>query len=864
MAQKKSVDETETLKKRILELEEKLTKSQELNNRLSSENRAVTLERKALESVSDMGFEAIFLSQKGVCVGQNTIAEKMFGYTAEEALGQPGTNWIAPEDRDMVLSKILKGDESPYLATALRKDKSQFPVQIIGKMINFEEEAYRVTSLVDITEKVKAQSAVETTESKYKTLFEGISDAIFIHEIDGKKYGNFTEVNDAACKMYGYTKEEFFSLSPGDFSRFKELKILNKHKYGMNDGWELFEEDHRKKDGSIFPVEVHATAIKIGGKPVIMSLVRDITGRKSSLESLRKSEEKFRLLFEKNSAIELIINPATGEIIDANKAAENFYGWSISKLKAMNISEINTLTPENIKKEMARVTKDEKNFFEFRHRLSDGTIADVEVYSSAIKTGEANYLYSIIHDVSQRKKAEKELQKQSQATEQSPVSVIITNVDGLIEYVNPKFTKVTGYTLEEAQDKTPRILKSGMQEDKFYENLWETILDGNIWQGEIQNKRKNGELYWEKAIISPVKSANGKTTHFLGIKEDITEKRKLMDDLIIAKERAEENEAKFSAITNQSSEGITVTDINGHYAYVNPAFCEMTQYAKDELMKMTAYEMAVKDQKVESYFANKEKMEGVPFRIKLRRKDGSEFLAEVIGKEITIHNKKSALGIIRDVTKRAQAEEDLLIAKQKAEESSRFKTNFIHNLSHEIRTPMNGIMGFSYFLSKPNISQAQQVQYINIIQRSGKQLLRIIDDLLEISQLDSGNPVVTEGEFNLNILNNELFKVFDVQAKEKALSLYLKNGLNLEESAICSDESKLKKILSNLLENAIKFTEIGFVEFGYALDKTHDEPVLKLYVKDTGIGINRDRLEVIFERFSQGGTVFKSKLRMGD
>jgi len=196
--------------------------------------------------------------------------------------------------------------------------------------------------------------------------------------------------------------------------------------------------------------------------------------------------------------------------------------------------------------------------------------------------------------------------------------------------------------------------------------------------------------------------------------------------------------------------------------------------------------------------------------------------------------------------------EKLAIAKEKAEESDRLKTEFINNMSHEIRTPMNGILGFSSFLGKPNLTDEKRNYYVNIIQNSGSQLMRIIDDIIEISRLGTKQVKVIENKICLNELLLKLFSIFDIKAKEQKISLFLKRGLSDEDSNIMLDDLKLNKILSNLLENAFKFTYTGFIEFGYNIVET-DASVsqLKIYVKDTGIGIKPENQEMIFKRFSQ-------------
>jgi signal transduction histidine kinase/CheY-like chemotaxis protein len=189
----------------------------------------------------------------------------------------------------------------------------------------------------------------------------------------------------------------------------------------------------------------------------------------------------------------------------------------------------------------------------------------------------------------------------------------------------------------------------------------------------------------------------------------------------------------------------------------------------------------------------------------------------------------------------------LKIAKEHAEKSDRLKTEFLHNMSHEIRTPINGIMGFSNLLRKPDLDDSEKEEFINIIRHNSEQLLRIIDDILEISKLETKQVRIQNSETNLTHLLSDLYAIFKIKAQEKDILLELTNNLEENESTVMIDESKLLKIINNLVENALKFTSKGFVEVGCSLQ--HND--LKFYVRDSGIGIDRSNHAKIFERFSQ-------------
>jgi len=447
----------------------------------------------------------------------------------------------------------------------------------------------------------------------------------------------------------------------------------------------------------------------------IINLNSDLVAAKLKAE---EGEQKFKQLFYDHAAAKLLICAETGQIFDANPAAAAFYGWSLQELCHMNIDDINTLPFSEIEKEMALAKKNGKVYFEFKHRKVDGVVTDVEVFSSSINISGKQYFYSIIHDISEKKKQEHRIRLLSRSVEQSPVAITITDREGIIEYVNPAFTKITGYSFNEVIGENPRLLKSGKTPDTVYIELWKTITAGKTWYGEIQNKKANGEFYWLNKAISPI-YVNNVLTNFVSISEDITERIKIVQDLIEAKEKAQES--------------------------------------------------------------------------------------------------------------------DLL------------KSAFLANMSHEIRTPMNGILGFAGLLKQAELSGEQQKKYIQIIEKSGARLLNIIDDIVSISKIESGTLGINLTETNIN---NQLQFIYDslkLDAGNKKLKLSFVSPLPEKESIIKTDNEKLYGILSNLVKNAIKYTDKGTIEFGCA--KKGNE--FEFFVKDSGIGIPKGRLDAIFERFIQ-------------
>jgi PAS domain S-box-containing protein len=383
----------------------------------------------------------------------------------------------------------------------------------------------------EIFERKKVLEALVVSEEKFREIFNNASDALYLWELkqDGK-IEKCLEVNEVACKMTGYSREELLKFTPdklNDKESKKKIPLVLKNL--SKDRNITFRAIHVTKSGNQIPVEVSAHLFKLKNKKVILSITRDISKRLAAESALRESEEKYRLLFSAERDAIVIIDRVTNRIVDTNSAALKLYGYSKNEFlskSALDLSDDREMSTKNITN-MEKMGKADIVLQYNKHRKKDGTVFPVEVRAGNFEYSGKIMIYAVFRDISERVKAEESLRKLSRSVEQSPVSVVITDKEGDIEYVNPKFTQVTGYSLSEAIGKNPRILKSGSKSKDEYKNLWDTIISGAEWRGEFQNKRKNGEVYWENATISPIKSESGEITHFLAVKEDITERKRL-------------------------------------------------------------------------------------------------------------------------------------------------------------------------------------------------------------------------------------------------------------------------------------------------------------------------------------------------
>jgi len=327
------------------------------------------------------------------------------------------------------------------------------------------------------------------------------------------------------------------------------------------------------------------------------------------------------------------------------------------------------------------------------------------------------------------------------------------------------------------------------------------------------------------------------------------------------------SESKYRLLADNSGDVIFLLDKDLNYKYVSPAVRNLRGFEPDEVighniietLTTESYERALKTlNEILTAHENKNAPIQKIIELELLRKDGTTVWTEV-KISVSIEDKKNVtgiLGVTRDITEKKKEYEKLVAAKEHAEESDRLKSAFLANMSHEIRTPMNGILGFSELLKKPELTGEQQQVYIKIIEKSGARMLNIINDIIDISKIESGQMKVSFSETNVNEQIEFVFNLFKTEAEQKKLQLSYQNFLPDKEAIILSDREKIYAILINLVKNAIKFTKSGFIEFGYFIDtkiKNNSRNVsdIEFYVKDSGIGIPKNRQEAIFERFIQ-------------
>jgi diguanylate cyclase (GGDEF)-like protein/PAS domain S-box-containing protein len=257
--------------------------------------------------------------------------------------------------------------------------------------------------------------------------------------------------------------------------------------------------------------------------------------------ALAESENRYRSFFETNTAVKLLIDPVDGRIVDANEAAVALYGYPREELLAMSIKDINCLPPERVQEEMRNAEREQRKYFNFPHRLKSGEIRQVEVYSGPIQVSGRHLLFSIIHDVTERHKLEASRRMAQTVFEAAGEAIVVSDAENRIVAVNPAFTRITGYLPQEVIGKNPRLLASGLHDASFYRLLWQRLLQDDRWEGEISNRRKDGQVYVEWLKIALVRDETGQPQQYVALFSDVTERKR--------HEEAVWRQANFDALT---------------------------------------------------------------------------------------------------------------------------------------------------------------------------------------------------------------------------------------------------------------------------------------------------------------------------
>lgn len=532
--------------------------------------------RKLVESINDVLFD---VSPDGTIKYISPSIEKIVNLKPEQLIGHNFLELVYEEDRPFMTDVFRNNRFNEFKSIEYRYRKDDGKIIWVQASAQYAFEGGRIVGrtgvLHDITEQKEAEGQMRQSEERYRRLVNSVNDVIY--EVDATGVLKF--VSPSVMQVLGFSVEEVLNRSIFEFIYHEDVpRIVEKLKMLASRNYNFMEYRYLRKDGSIHWVRSSTSPLMENGVLVGgTGILTDITERKQAEDKLLQSESRYKTIFEENNSIMLLLDPDTGLIKDANPAACAFYGWTKDEICCMKISDINTLSFDEIKTELQKAKELKRRHFIFKHRIKSGEVRDVEVYSGPLQFDNSQYLFSIIQDITGRRKAYDQIRQLSQAVKQSPVSIVITDLSGNIEYANPQACKTSGYSLEELIGNNPRVLKSGETSSEEYAGMWQAIAAGRHWRGVFHNKRRNGELYWESSQISPIFDEKGDVVNYLAVKEDITEQKRIQEELV-------QSEQRFRQVVSQSLTVIWEVDKDGLFTFVSPVATQVWGHQPEELV----------------------------------------------------------------------------------------------------------------------------------------------------------------------------------------------------------------------------------------------------------------------------------------
>jgi PAS domain S-box-containing protein len=830
----------------------------------------------------------------GVIKLLNIRAAKMFGYERDELLGETIESLIPVGLRGKHILHRANFYDNPHTremgigfeVVGQRKNNERFPVEV-GLSVIQHENSIRVISYVsDITKRDRAEKELKDSEHRFKLLLESTPDAILLINSDGR----IIHTNKTVEEMFGYKNEELVDqflevLIPGGNQikhvqdRLKNAAKLHTREMGSDPDIYAI-----RKDSSTFPVEINLNSIEVKNDQMFFAIVRDTSDSKLAEAALARVTNHL-------NAAQMQAQIGSWEWYPDN----NEVWWSDGLFALLGLSQSDTtpsldnffelIYPEDRSAVMQNFERalsspkeyavDDNSFLqEFRIVCPDGSIRWVNSSASNYHVDETEriVIQGYLQDITEQKNTEDDLRKFSRAVEQSASSVTITNTGGNIEYVNPAFSYLSGYSAEEIIGENPRILNSGQTPPEEYSKMWQTIIEGGEWQGEFHNrKHTEEELRQKNAYLAAL---NETTLSIIGrleledlLQSLITRAGQLLQAphgfIYLVDSERNELEIKVAVGAMDDFIGFRVKPGEGLGGKV---------WQKGEPIMFDDYQ-SWNGRTPQSVPEEIGAVAGVPLR------SGSQItgvlgLAYDYGSSKTFGESEfeilTRFGELASISiDNARLYSDAMDARAAAEKANASKSIFLSNVSHELRTPLTAIFGFARIVQKrlqerifPLISSengktqhtvSQVEKSLDIILSESQRLTAMINNVLDLEKIEAGKIDWNMQPIDLKEVITSASTTMDPLYIEKGRSLVIDFQTDLPE--VEGDRDKLHQVMLNLYSNALKFSDKGIV---ICRTCTTDDEIL-VSIIDQGIGISPSDLPFVFDQFRQFGDTLTEK-----
>ncbi len=839
------------------------------------------------------------LDEEGRLIEVNQAWLTLLGYTeAKEVLGKWFGDFLteafAEQFRNNFSTYKKQGGSRGVEVDMVCHDGKTITISFDGNIIYGDDGKFIQTHCVlnDITQKQTLARQKQAQLERMHSVFDVIPYGLMIVGKDDQIRG----INKTGVSMLGFSDaRELVNTRPGDWFSYEVEK--NKGIAGNDDPSRDIECMLRRRDGTKTPVLKSSIPIQFGNENALLETFIDFSDQKIKLEELSESKRQFSTLLDNlPGMVYRCRNDHNWTMEFLSDGCYDLTGYFPDDLILNQRISYNDLILEedrnHIWDEVQKALSINKPFtFEYRIKCADGKIKWVWEKGKCLLNDQGTLICieGFISDISEFKYAE---QIQKVLFEISKASYTSYNIGEVFRSIHKNLgmiIDVENFYLAMYDETTDTItlpfqvdskdsftafpagktITSYVIKSKSPLLATQPIIEELSRAGEIEIVGSLAKVWLgvplivaDKVIgVIAVQSYTDPDQYTL---RELDLLRFVADHIAttISKKGAEESFQKEKAYLDQlfegSPEAIIMTNIEGNLVKVNSAFLKLFGFSQEEVLEKNLDDLiAGKDVHHESRKITSDILLGITTETETRRKhkDGHLIDVSILATPITIdHNIVGGYGIYRNITEHKLTEKSLIAAKEKAEGADRLKSAFLANMSHEIRTPMNAILGFSSLLSDPDLSDAEQTEFIQIIKERGNDLMRIIDDIIDVAKIESGqikieikDCKVNQLLANLGISMNELKR----KTNKTKIALICKPGNTEPYFSIFTDANRLRQILTNLIGNGLKFTDEGSVEFGYILKTIKSIPFIEFFVRDTGIGIPIEMHKIIFERFRQ-------------
>jgi len=698
----------------------------------------------------------------------------------------------------------------------------------------------------------QTEHALQNSKERFKTMFNQVPLGIAL--IDSLT-GHIYTANSMFASIVGRTLEELPTIDwmtithPDDVQEgLNNMALLNA---GKINGFQM-QKRYLHPDGAVVWIKMTITPVTVEDKahPRHLCMIEDITERKKSGEALRESEDRLRSFYELG-LIGLAITSPDKCWIRINDYLCKMLEYSEPELRSMTWAQLTY--PEDLAadvKQFERLLANEIDRYALEKRFvsRSGKIIPARLVMQCVRKqdGSVDYVTAMVEDITESKQVENTLRESEErlrfVLEGSQLGFWDWNITTNVVKRNHLWAEILGYTLEEIESTTqqwadfvhPHDLDSTCKSIKDH-------LEGRTPLHELtyRMKTKNGTYKWilDRAKIVQF-DPDGKPIRMCGTHLDVTEQKNIEDAL-------RESEGRFRNLYEKAPLAYQSLDINANILDINETWLSLLGYTRDEVIGhfigdfITENSLKILNNELEC-FKKEGRVDGIQFEFVC--KDGTQRLLSVNGQiaRDSTGNFLRTHCILTDIT-------EIMQAKNAAEAANKAKSQFLANLSHELRTPLNGILGFTGLLLKNPSFSAEDKNKLNIIKQCGNTLLTLITDLLDISSIESNQLKIKINVFDYASILADITAITKLQAQEKQLELIVQNTA---VPHLIGDEKRIRQIIVNLLNNAIKYTDRGRV----TVTSGYQDGILKISVEDTGCGIATDDLEQIFSPFVQINT----------